>query len=205
MAETRVTADGLTSLWFLHEKRPHAAAASPSRFHRRCGRHLTLRPQQHRRREGRTPSCGARAKVGPQMLPTDFRDGPVISTLQRFLNGCNHFHSEFAVTSAATLATSLPENCFARSLLRLVRLQGAQSQAYPVDTPRFADAASGPISTRKRRMSFSIGCYTYLRPAVTLEPCRETKKPGPLGPGRGVERFARRGGFAGRRASGRTR
>ena len=27
------------------------------------------------------------------------------SWLQRFLNGCNHFHSEFPVISAATLAT----------------------------------------------------------------------------------------------------
>ena len=49
------------------------------------------------------------------------------------------------------------ENCFARCELRLVRLQAAASQAYPVDTPRFGDAVSGPIFIRKWRMSFRGG------------------------------------------------
>ena len=51
--------------------------------------------------------------------------------------------------------TAWRENCFARCELRWVRWQGAASQAYPVDTPRFGDAVSGPISRKQTTNEFS--------------------------------------------------
>ena len=45
-------------------------------------------------------------------------------------------------------------------------MQGARSQGYPVDTPRFADVASGPISIRKRQMSFRARLLTKIAAAV---------------------------------------
>ena len=74
-AERRATSEGLNFSYFQGQS-SQLPAVSPSRLHRRCGRHPKLRPERRARREGRNPFCRARAKGQQGRLPTVKPDGP---------------------------------------------------------------------------------------------------------------------------------